>query len=381
LNPDREELASPEFLRQLVEPWYRSLDDPASAQNSACKELVSGYARTAYGQRHSASSVAGLEDFRRSFPAASYSDFAPEIAEVKRGNYGSLLPERVARWVMTRGSTGSPKLFPATETHLSQILAVGARAVIHFVLRTDDQSMLDGEVLNLNFPSEVSSFQTENGEESYGYSSGTYARLNPSLGTLKLVPRQEEIDSLGGGISKSDWERRFELVYEKAKDSNVRCVMGVTPVILAFARHLSKRKGLRPRSLWKMGALFCTSVAKIQTRYAPALKAEYGEAPLVEMYTATEGVFAQQRDSLPYVSPNYDVYVFEAETRSGAKMLHELKPREWGRLIVSTPIFPRYDIGDYIEALGKGYFRVIGRARRLTAAEHVLYNLITFRRP
>jgi hypothetical protein len=49
--------------------------------------------------------------------------------------------------------------------------------------------------------------------------------------------------------------------------------------------------------------------------------------------------------------------------------------------VVSNPVFPRYDIGDYVEALGKGYFRVIGRARLATAVEHVLYNLSTFRTP
>jgi hypothetical protein len=372
-------LALSEILKQLVEPWYRSLDDPVSAQRSVLRELLSGYARTTYGTRHNAASIVDFDDFRKSFPVVSYADLGPEIEEVKRGNYGCLLPEPVVRWVMTRGTTGSPKLFPATETHLSQILAVGARAIVHFILRSGDQSLLDGEVLNLNFPSEVSSFQTQGGEARYGYSSGTYAKLNPSLGTLKLVPRQEEIDALGGGISKSDWEKRFELVYEKAREADVRFVMGVTPVILSFATYLRRKKKVLPSRIWKMAGLFCTSVAKIQTRYAPTLRAMYGQAPVVEMYTATEGVFAQQRDYLPYVSPNYDVYLFEVATRKGTKMLHEMKPREWGRLIVSTPIFPRYDIGDYIEALGKGYYRVIGRAKAVTVAEHVLFNVLTGR--
>jgi len=40
--------------------------------------------------------------------------------------------------------------------------------------------------------------------------------------------------------------------------------------------------------------------------------------------------FAQQRDELPYVSPNYDAYLFEVETSSGIKMLHEIEPRRVG---------------------------------------------------
>lgn len=374
-------MAPSEILRQFVDPWYRSLSDPASAQEAALKTLVAGYSKTRYGIERNASSIRDLGDYTRLFPVVKYSDLSPAIEEVKRGDYSALLPEPVRRWVMTRGSTGIPKLFPATETHLSEILAVGARALINFVLTTDDDSILDGGVLNLNFPSEVASLKGPAGEEKYGYSSGTYAKLNPSLGKTALVPRQEEIDSLGSGIKKADWERRFDLVYERARDSAVVCAMGVTPVILSFARYLRSRKHVLPRKLWKMKALFCTSVAKIQTKYLPLLSGLYGDASLVEMYTATEGIFAQQRDRLPYVSPNYDVYLFEAATRSGVKPLHEMRPREWGRLIVSTPVFPRYDIGDYIESLGKGYFRVIGRARLTTALEHVLYNLSTFRTP
>jgi hypothetical protein len=95
----------------------------------------------------------------------------------------------------------------------------------------------------------------------------------------------------------------------------------------------------------------------------------------VEMYTATEGVFAQQLDELPYVTPNYDAYFFEVDTGKAVKMLHELKRGEWGSLLVSSCMFPRYDIGDMIEAAGKNYYRVFGRRNTLTLLEHRLHRL------
>ena len=122
--------------------------------------------------------------------------------------------------------------------------------------------------------------------------------------------------------------------------------------------------------------LVCTSVRKIQFKYGPVLRKVFGEVPIVEMYSATEGAFAQQLDDLPYVSPNYDTYYFEVETDKGTKMLHELERGEWGRLIISSCLFPRYDIGDMIEAMGKNYFRVFGRAKTLTILEHRLYRLL-----
>jgi hypothetical protein len=199
--------------------------------------------------------------------------------------------------------------------------------------------------------------------------------LNPSLGKAGLLPKQEEIDALGPGITKRDWERRFELVYRQALNENVKAVMGVTPVILSFARYVKERYGKKPKELWRMRALFCTSVRKIQFKYAPILKKYFGEVPVVEIYSATEGVFAQQLDDLPYVSPNYDKYFFEVETGHGTKMLHELERGEWGRLVISSCMFPRYDIGDMIEAAGNNYFRVFGRRKISTLLEHRLYRL------
>jgi phenylacetate-coenzyme A ligase PaaK-like adenylate-forming protein len=274
---------------------------------------------------------------------------------------------------MTRGSTGPAKVLPATKTHLEQIFTCGARALINYVLRKKDFALLTGKILNLNFPSSVHTITTGGQTTSYGYSSGTYARLNPTFSQVSLLPRQEDIDALGSGITKADWEKRFELAYQQALRENVTAVIGVTPVILSFARYVQRKHGKKPQELWNLRAMFCTSVRKIQFKYAPTLRKYFGPAPVVEIYSATEGVFAQQFDELPYVTPNYDKYFFEVVTNHGTKMLYALKRGEWGRLIISSCMFPRYDIGDMIEAAGKNYFRVFGRHNLLTLLEHRLY--------
>jgi hypothetical protein len=209
----------------------------------------------------------------------------------------------------------------------------------------------------------------------YGYSSGTYAKLNPALEQIGLIPKQEDIDALGSGIKKSDWEKRFELAYQQAADQNVTAAMGVTPVILFFAKYLERKHGKKPRDLWNIRALFCTSVPKIQYKYGPVLRKYFGKAPIVEIYSATEGVFGQQLDNLPYITPNYDTYFFEVITGQGTKMLHELDRGEWGELVVSSCLFPRYAIGDMIEAAGKNYFRIFGRRKAWTLLEHRLHRL------
>lgn len=366
------------ILEPIIGPWYTSLENPLKTQELVLNDLLKKYGVTEYGANHRALEISRIEDYQNNFPILDYKTLQPYLAQVQSGKYQSVLSEPPIEWVMTRGSTGrSSKVLPATQTHLKQVFTCGARALIHFALRKKNFDVFTGHILNLNFPSSVHTMTTDGKEMTYGYSSGTYARLNPMFDRVSLIPRQEDIDTLGTGIGRDDWEKRFELAYQQAKDKPVTATMGVTPVILAFARYVKRQHGKKPSDIWKPQALFCTSVRKIQFKYAPILRKLYGDAPVVEMYTATEGVFAQQFDDLPYVTPNYDAYFFEVLTGKGPRMLHELKRGEWGRLIVSGCMFPRYDMGDMIEAAGNHHFRIFGRRNTMTLLEHRLYRMFT----
>jgi hypothetical protein len=364
-----------DILKQIVSPWKESLENPVEAQKKILKKLLVGYAKTDYGKSHSVHEITDSSTFLLNFPTVNYVGLRSYLNDVKAGNYSVILPEPPLCWVMTRGSTGESKVLPVTKTHVEQIFWCGARAITNFALRKSNMNVLSGKILNLNFPSTVTTIDAGGKKITYGYSSGTYAKLNPMLNQVSLLPRQEEIDALGSGITRLDWEKRFELVYQSALNQPVVAVIGVTPVILSFARYVKRKHGKTPQELWNFIILVCTSVRKIQFKYGPILRRFFGEVSIVEMYSATEGAFAQQFDDLPYVSPNYDTYYFEVETGKGTKMLHELKRGEWGRLIISSCLFPRYDIGDMIEAMGKNYFRIFGRAKPLIILEHRLYRL------
>lgn len=178
------------------------------------------YSKTPYGFVHNASQIKDVADFRLHFPVVNYKDLNPYFAKVIEGDYLSILPETLLCWVMTRGFTGKAKVFPVTKTHVEQIFVCGARGLENYVLRKQDFGLLRGRILNLNFPSNVHTMIVNGKEVNYGYSSGTYAKLNPMLNELSLIPLQENIDALGSGITKSDWEDRFELVYQQASKEN-----------------------------------------------------------------------------------------------------------------------------------------------------------------
>lgn len=360
----------------LVQPWYQSLVNPEQTQKRVLDDLVKEYAKTRYGQDRHVYEVEGVDDFRKHFSTVGYRELNPYFADVMKGDYASILPQPLLCWVMTRGSTGPAKVLPVTKKHVEQILTCGSRALINHALRSKNNDLFGGRILNLNFPSNVHTVVVDGQTMTYGYSSGTYARLNPALDQIGLIPRQEDIDALGSGIKKIDWEKRFELAYQQASNQNVTAAMGVTPVILFFAKYLERKHGKKPKDLWNIRALFCTSVRKIQYKYGPVLRKYFGQVPIVEIYSATEGVFGQQLDDLPYITPNYDTYFFEVATGKGIKMLYELKRGEWGELVVSSCLFPRYAIGDMIEAAGKNYFRIFGRRNVWTLLEHRLHRLL-----
>ena len=369
--PDEDSINT--ILQPYIQPWYDSIENPQKAQEKILVDLVAKYGSTEYGANHNASQVSGITDYRANFPIINYSGLIQYLQQIKERSFKSFLSEPPVTWVMTRGSTGKSKVLPATQTHLKQIYSCGARGLINYAVRKKNYQVFLGVILNLNFPSSVHIMDVNGNQVTYGYSSGTYARLNPMFDRVSLLPRQEEIDALGSGVSRADWEKRFDLAYQMALNQNVTAAMGVTPVILSFARYVKHKYGKKPADIWKTQAIFCTSVPKIHFKYGPILKSYFGDVPIVEMYTATEGVFGQQLDDLPYITPNYDSYFFEVATGKGVKMLHELKRGEWGSLILSSCMFPRYEIGDLIEAAGKNYYRVFGRKKASTFLEHRLY--------
>lgn len=293
----------------------------------------------------------------------TFQDFKPYIEEIKKGDFKSFLAEPPVEWAMTRGTTGKSKIVPMTLSDLEQRTLCGARGLLNYVYRTNRYDVLQGYDLNIGFPSVVGSMRVGEREVNYGYSSGIYTKYNAERARLKIVPPQEEIDALGGGIIKRDWEKRFELIYEKAKDERVTMVIGVTQIMLQFGGWLKKRFKLYPKNIWDIKLLVCTSITGIHTKHKPALKGLYGDAEIVEMYGATEGMYGQQYDEKPFWVPNYDTCLFEVEMKKGIKMVYDLKPKEYGKIIISSCSFPRYRIGDLIMCMDRGYYRIIGRDR------------------
>jgi len=367
------------MLTSLLQPWHDAIADPADAQREVLHRFLQIYAQTDYGKQHGAAQIDTVADYRRAFPIATYEDYKPLINKVMAGEVGLLLNEEPVGWAITRGTTGDEsKFIPMTSTDLMMRISAG-RAMMNYVATTGQYDLFEGVNLNLNFPSVVGTVRVGEREVEYGYSSGIYAKYVSALTPIRSRPSQEEIDRLGGGKTIRDWETRFELAYQKCQGENVTLVGGVCPTAIKFAHYLHRTHRVYPRDLWQAQIATLGSVPGINTKYQPALNALYGRQMVIrEIYGATEGMFGQQRDERRAWVPNYDLFFFEVQTRSGVKMLHEMRPGEMGSLVVSTPILPRYKIGDLIMAFQPPYFRCIGRDRWWTPLRYVWDEFATF---
>lgn len=365
------------MLESQLAPWHKAVAEPSLAQDAILDALLKDYAKTRYGASHGAAHVGTIDDYRKAFPVRTYEEMKPIIDQVLRGDLESLLWEPPVGWAITRGTTkGESKFIPMTPTDLQMRVSAG-RAVMQFVVSTHHFEVFQGVNLNLNFPSIVGTVTVGDQEVEYGYSSGIYTKHVSTRTPVRSLPTQDEIDALGGGKTLRDWHRRFELAYERCRDQNVTLVGGVCSTALQFGRYLRRVHGTYPKDLWRTQVMTLGSQPGINTNYRPSLEALYGPAAIREIYGATEGMFGQQRDEKRAWVPNYDLFFFEVATRRGIKMLHEMRPGELGSLVVSTPVLPRYRIGDTILALNPPYFRCIGRDHWWTPLRYAWQELVS----
>lgn len=358
------------ILTAFVQPWYDALQDPAAAQENVLQDLLGIYAKTEYGQQHGAEDTGSIAEYRAKFPVQTYQDYYPLLRRVMGGETHALLEAEPLGWAMTRGTTGASKFIPMTPRDLD-LRYNAARAVIQHVLSSKNFAILTGANLNLSFPSVVGTMTVKGREIEYGYATGIYVKHVAARTPIASIPSMQQIDDLGGDTGKAAWEARFNLAYEQAKDADITLVGGAAQMALRFAKWLRKTHGVYPKDVWNFGVLTLGSRPGINSTLRPRLHAYYGQdTGIMEIYGATEGMFGQQFDQRRRWVPNYDLYFFEVETRSGIKMLHEMRPGETGSLIASTPVLPRYKILDLVRAFEPPTFLCIGRDRPWTPAAY-----------
>lgn len=344
------------------------------AQERVLEALVKIYARTGYGLENGIEPDMDMGAFREAVRPRGYAEFKPYVGEVLKGGFRALLTSEPEFIGITSGTTGPPKLVPIPSYDVEHRL----RAMGECWSITGASPM--GPCIAPCLPSSISSIRIGDREVPCGYISGINAEIMARLkGLGKLLrPYIEEVNRIGPGVSREVWDKRFRALLKALEGLNARMALGAAPALWMFARWLRENEEAWPKELWDIELLLVAGVPGIWDYYRTDLMKMYGEEALfVEAYGATEGLFAISLPNEPYLVPLYGSYLFEVRVGKEVKMLYEMKAGEVGSIIISTPVFPRYEIGDLIACYRDGLcFRVLGRDRWLNRVRIRLSRLL-----
>ncbi|MBK1716587.1 GH3 auxin-responsive promoter family protein [Thiocystis violacea] len=120
----------------------------SSVQERLLLDLTRRNANSRFGREHGFDAITSIEDFRRQVPLRDWNEIEPYVTALVEGETDALTSgQPVSRFVMTSGTTGTPKLIPANEA-TQQANGVSMALRLLGVLR-DHPEVMRGDILAL----------------------------------------------------------------------------------------------------------------------------------------------------------------------------------------------------------------------------------------
>jgi hypothetical protein len=196
--------------------------DPIKAQERVLLKYLARNARTEYGLKHDFRSIKSISEFRKRVPVSDYETIRHYIDRMKKGEGNILTSDKVTYFGITSGTTGTPKLIPATrysDARKGDLMDLWA----YYVCR-DHPRVVDGKILGIISP-EVKS-HTEAGIP-YGPEDGhAYNHLLGIVKRLYVLPY--EIFYI------EDYDARYYCILRIAVEHNVTTIATLNPSSLVL---------------------------------------------------------------------------------------------------------------------------------------------------
>ncbi|MEU9794005.1 GH3 auxin-responsive promoter family protein [Streptomyces sparsogenes] len=312
--------------------------DPAARQREVLADLLAFNAGTAYGKAHDFGRLRTLDDLRSAVPVQDYAALSPWIERMAEGEPNVLTADRPAVFFTSSGSTGAHKKIPVTPrfmrtTFFPFYYAAWAPMAEHFpdVLARPDA------VLNLKHDPVAAHPTTASGRPHVGASQVDFGKmfgehLSAEPGTAAPWA------TLPVPVAADDYLEKMYLRLRMAVESDVRCVIGINPAMVAALPYQLRqwwprivkdvRDGMlgghpyrapnreraaelerlaayfgtvRPAHVWpNMRLLFCWTTG-LASLYLPRLREEFGPAvtALPAPVAASEGPVGVALDRHP----------------------------------------------------------------------------------
>ena len=383
-----------------LKKFYASLDSPYSAQVERLTEMIERNADTEFGREHLFDRIKTVEEYKKSVPIQSYSDFKPYLESMREGKNNILVADTVSMFGVTSGSTAEPKFIPITrrftvEYHNSHLIWM-------YNMVKDRDARVIGSIFSMVSPAEEG--RTAGGIP-YGSSSGKQYRdqsipirllhpipysafllhdmatkyrvaltlalrndlrvvnsVNPS--TLLLIA--DTLANIGEELIESIAACSFNGLQEIPEELRVILEKGLRPLPgrVKRLREILRTDGiLTPRVVWPNICAINTWQGGSAPFYLDKVRECWGDAPQRCLgLRATEGMFSiPLQDYTPNavlaINGHFMEFVeAESELRPDSPTLlaHELEVGRQYRLIITTSSgLYRYDLGDIVEVTGR----------------------------
>lgn len=130
--------------------FERATEDPLKAQERVLLRYLARNRHTEYGEKYNFKSIQSIEDYRKAVPLSDYKTIKPYIERMKNGEANVLTADKVIFFGITSGTTGEPKLIPATrysQARKADVMNIWAYYVAH-----DHPKVFDGKILGIISP-------------------------------------------------------------------------------------------------------------------------------------------------------------------------------------------------------------------------------------
>ncbi|NEB74587.1 GH3 auxin-responsive promoter family protein [Streptomyces sp. SID14478] len=290
-----------------------SFEDVAGHRERVLSDLLAFNSGTAYGKQHGFDRIRTLDEFRRAVPIQTYADLQPWIERAAAGERGVLSADDPALFFTSSGSTGAHKKIPVTPrfmrtTFFPFYYAAWAPLIEHF----PDVLGHPGAVLNLKHDPLAAPPTTASGRHHAGASQIDFgARFGEPLSAEPGTGAPWA--TLPFPVAADEHLEKMYLRLRLAVESDVRCVIGINPAMVAALPHqlrqwwprivkevrdgtlgglpyrspsperaaelerlAARHDVVRPAHIWpNMRALFCWTTG-LATLYLPHLREEFG---------------------------------------------------------------------------------------------------------
>ncbi|MGW4078688.1 GH3 auxin-responsive promoter family protein [Streptomyces asiaticus] len=209
------------------------LADLPGQQRHVLTDILGFNGRTEFGKRHGFARVRDIDDFRKAVPVQDYAAHAPLIERTARGEPNLLSADRPVVYFTSSGSTGAHKKIPVTprfmrNTFFPFYYAAWAPLIENF----PDVTHRPDAVLNLKHDPLAAPPTTADGRPHVGASQVDFGEkfgepLSAELGTAAPWA------TLRADIAPDDHLEKMYLRLRLAVQSDVRCLIGINPAMIA----------------------------------------------------------------------------------------------------------------------------------------------------